>query len=87
MSLKVLLAALIGWMVISVAILVLVGGVVNTPGCARLVSPTPECQAAMAAANDAIFRTRTLPILIAIAVPSGIIAVAIALRIRGSLRR
>jgi hypothetical protein len=41
----------------------------------------------MAAANDAIFRTRTLPMLIAIAVPGAIIAVAIALRIGGSLRR
>lgn len=66
MPLKLVVAALIGWTIVSLAILVIVGGAVKTPGCASLVSPTPDCVATMDAANDVIFRTRTLPIVIVI---------------------
>ncbi len=67
MSLK-LVAALFGWTIVSLAILIVFGGAVNTPGCASLVSQTPECAAAVDAANDVVFGTRTMPIVIVIGV-------------------
>ena len=56
----------IGWTVAVVAIVLFVGGGVAGPACARLVNPVPTCAAEIAAANDRLWWTHTLPMLVVI---------------------
>jgi hypothetical protein len=63
---KALAGALIGWTVISLALVFLVPGVVNTPGCAHKVDVTSDCQALLATLHDAGLTNHTLPLVVAI---------------------
>jgi hypothetical protein len=70
--------------VTSLALVFLVPGAVNTPGCAHRVSITSDCQALMAAGNEAIFSTHTLPLIVAICAGYAAILAVAAVRSRRS---
>jgi hypothetical protein len=55
---------LIAWTVMAVAGAVILGSSLATPSCAHLVSPPPSCAAAIAAENDRVWATQTLPLIL-----------------------
>ena len=62
---KLVATAVTAWTVAILLVALFVGGAVNTPGCAHRIGPlSADCQAAMAAGNDAVFWGQTVPFAI-----------------------
>ena len=66
--------ALLAWTGIVVAGAVLLGSTLATPSCAHLVSPPPSCAAELAAENDRVWVTQTLPLILVLLAGYGVIA-------------
>lgn len=66
------------WTAFVVAFLLLVPSGVNSVGCWRLVGAPPECLSQLAAANDHLWWTRTLPMLVFLSSGYLVIGAAIA---------
>ena len=78
-----MVAAIAGWSIFVLVLLVFDPGFVQTPTCMRLVGRSAECQALADAWSDAAWRQHTLPLLALIAAGyAGILVVAIAGRRR-----
>lgn len=65
---------LLAWTGIVVAGAVLLGSTLATPSCAHLVSPPPSCAAELAAENDRVWVTQTLPLILVLLAGYGVIA-------------
>jgi len=80
--------ALLGivWTAVVLAVLLFWPGGVQTPGCMQHINPSADCLAQLTTANDRLWWTQTLPLLVFLA--SGYVAVAaFALRRRRRSRR
>ena len=56
--------ALLAWTAVAVVAAVVLGSSVSTPPCAHLVAPPSWCAAEIAAENDRVWGTRTLPLIL-----------------------
>ncbi len=54
----------LGWTAVVLAVLLLWPGGVQTPGCMRAVNASADCLAQAALANDRVWWTQTLPMLV-----------------------
>lgn len=79
-----MVAAIAGWSIFVLVLLVFDPGFVQTPTCMRLVGRSAECQALADAWNDAAWRQHTLPLLVLIA--AGYVAILL-VAITGRRRR
>jgi hypothetical protein len=83
-AVKLLVAGILAWTAALVPLVLLVGGQVNTPGCARKVDVSAACWAQMAAENDALFWQHTFPLLATLVGGYVLVAVVALLRARRS---
>lgn len=74
--------ALATWTAIAIAAILLIGSPLQTPTCARLISPPASCASEIAAQNTVVWETHTLPLLMFVAVGYGAILVIGVIRAR-----